>query len=94
MDVYEEILRVRHEGRRAALATIIRRLGSTPRKDHAKMLVYEDGTTLGSVGGGCTEAEVWQEARRVMENGQASVVKYELTEDDAENEGACLRRHS
>ena len=87
MDVYEEIARLRRQGRRAALATIIRRLGSTPRKDHAKMLVYEDGSALGSVGGGCTEAEVWQEARRVMESGRGSVVKYELTETDAENEG-------
>lgn len=87
MDIYEEIARLRNEGRRAALATIIRRLGSTPRKDHAKMLVYEDGSALGSVGGGCTEAEVWQEARRVMVSGCACLLKYELTETDAENEG-------
>ena len=87
MDLYQEIARLRSEGRRAALATIVRRLGSTPRKDHAKMLVYEDGSTLGSVGGGCTEAEVWQESRRVIESGRASMVKYELTETDAENEG-------
>lgn len=87
MDIYQEITRLRQEGRRAALATIVRRLGSTPRKDHAKMLVYEDGSTLGSVGGGCTEAEVWQKARSVITSGRSALVKYELTEDDAENEG-------
>lgn len=86
-DIYGEIVRLRHEGRKAALATIVRRLGSTPRKDHAKMLIYDDGTTLGSVGGGCTEAEVWQEARQVMASGQGSILKYELTQKDAENEG-------
>ena len=87
MDIYSEIVRVRKEGRKAALATIVRRLGSTPRKDHAKMLVYDDGSFIGSVGGGCTEAEVWQEAKRVIEGGQAAYLKYELTEEDAENEG-------
>lgn len=87
MDIFEEIVRLRREGRRAALATIVRRLGSTPRKDHAKMLIYDDGTTVGSVGGGCVEAEVWQEARKAMETGRAAILKYELTETDAENEG-------
>lgn len=87
MDLYEEIARLRREGRKAALATIVRRQGSTPRKDRAKMLVYEDGSTLGSVGGGCTEAEVWREARQVMESGQSSILKFELTEKDVENEG-------
>ncbi len=87
MDIYSEIVRVRKEGRRAALATIVRRLGSTPRKDHAKMLVYDDGSFIGSVGGGCTEAEVWQAAKRVIEGSQPAYLKYELTEEDAENEG-------
>ena len=53
VDIYREIVRIREAGERAALATIVRRLGSTPRKDSAKMLIREDGTALGSVGGGC-----------------------------------------
>ncbi|MFQ5929143.1 MAG: XdhC family protein [Acidobacteriota bacterium] len=87
VDIYEEIVRLRREGRKAALATIVRRLGSTPRKDHAKMLVYDDGSSVGTVGGGCTEAEVWQEARRVMESGQPALLKFELTQEDAGNDG-------
>ena len=49
-DLYEEIVEVRRRGQRAALATIVARKGSTPRKDPAKMLVYEDGRQWGSIG--------------------------------------------
>ena len=87
MDVYEEVVRVRKHGGKAALATIVRRLGSTPRKDHAKMLIHEDGSFVGTVGGGCVEAEVWEEAKRVMDSGSAALLGYELTQEDAENEG-------
>lgn len=87
MDLYREIVRVRDEGKRAALATIVRRTGSAPRKDAAKMLILEDGSSVGSVGGGCVEAEVWEAARDVMEQGQPRLIRYELTEEDAENEG-------
>lgn len=87
MDVYEEVVRVRKQGAKAALATIVRRFGSTPRKDHAKMLIHEDGSFVGTVGGGCVEAEIWEEAKRVMNNGSATLLSYELTQDDAENEG-------
>ncbi|MGH9339300.1 MAG: XdhC family protein [Acidobacteriota bacterium] len=87
MDLYQEIVRLRRSGRKAAVATIIRRLGSTPRKDNAKMLIYDDGSSLGSVGGGCTEAEVWQRARQVMDSGQSALLRYELTQEDAEQEG-------
>jgi xanthine dehydrogenase accessory factor len=87
MDIYEEIVRVRFEGGKAALATIVRRQGSTPRRDFAKMLISEDGSTIGSVGGGQTEAEVLIEAKRVMETGQATLLKYKLTQKDAEKDG-------
>lgn len=87
MDLYEEILRLRANGERAALATIISVQGSAPRKDSAKMLIKSDGTFLGSVGGGCVEAEVWQEARLVMENEQPKVLHFNLTEKDMEESG-------
>lgn len=87
MDIYEEIVRLRRLGAKAALATIVRRVGSTPRKDHAKMLVRQDGTSVGTVGGGCAEAEVWQAAKGVMDSGRPKVLKFELTEDDAEKDG-------
>jgi xanthine dehydrogenase accessory factor len=86
-DLYEQIVELRSQGRRAALATIIARKGSTPRKDPAKMLVFEDGALSGSIGGGCTEAEVCREALSIIRSGKARVLSFDLTEDDAEESG-------
>lgn len=87
MDIYEEIIQLRANGEKAALATIVSSQGSTPRKDFAKMLIKYDGTFLGSVGGGCVEAEVWQEARKVMDNEQPKLLHFRLTEKDMEESG-------
>ncbi|RPJ87361.1 MAG: xanthine dehydrogenase [Acidobacteria bacterium] len=87
VDIYERIVELRRAGRRAALATIVKRLGSTPRKDHAKMLFLDDGSSVGSVGGGCVEAAVWEAAQTAIAQGRAQLLKYELNDDDAENEG-------
>src|SRR5690606_29864416 len=78
---------IRKTGETAALATIIRRIGSTPRKDNARMLIRRDGTTLGSVGGGCVEAEVWQKAKEVIESGHSTIVSYQMKDEDVRNEG-------
>ncbi len=86
-DIYLEIVRLRSEGRRSALATIVRRIGSAPRKDHAKMLVRDDGTFVGSVGGGCVEAEVWRLAKTTLQTGRGSMLKYSMTDEDAREEG-------
>jgi len=66
MDIYEEIARLRKEGRRAALATIIQVQGSIPSYESSKILIRDDGSTVGTVGGGCVEAEVWSVAQEVM----------------------------
>ncbi|RPI29214.1 MAG: xanthine dehydrogenase [Acidobacteria bacterium] len=87
VDIYERIVELRRAGHRAALATIVRRIGSTPRKDNAKMLILDDGSSVGSVGGGCVEAAVWEAAQTVMAERRAQMVRYELNDDDAENEG-------
>jgi xanthine dehydrogenase accessory factor len=86
-DYYEEILKLRSEGRRGALATIVTAKGSTPREVGAKMLIYEDGKFLGSVGGGCMEAEVWQEAMKVMEEDKPKILHLDLTGRNAEDVG-------
>ena len=59
---------MRKDGRRGALATIVNVRGSIPSFKTAKMLVRDDGSILGTIGGGCVEAEVWQAAREVMES--------------------------
>ena len=63
MDVLEELVRLRRSGERCALATIVEVNGSIPSFESAKMLVRADGTILGTIGGGCVEAEVWTAAR-------------------------------
>ena len=92
-DLFEEIVRLRRLGEPAALATIIRRTGSTPRKDAAKMLIRQDGTSIGSIGGGCVEAQVWQTASEVMKTSRAQVLGYQMTDDDLEEDGLVCGGH-
>ncbi len=66
MDLFEEIVKMRGEGRRGALATIVHTNGSIPSFESSRMLVREDGTISGTIGGGCVEAEVWAAAKDVM----------------------------
>jgi len=68
MDIYEEIVKLRKEGRRGAVATIVNVRGSIPSFKTAKMLVRDDGSIVGTIGGGCVEAEIWQTAREVTFN--------------------------
>ncbi len=81
MDIYEEIVRLRQEGRRGAVATIVNVRGSIPSFETAKMLVRDDGSIAGTIGGGCVEAEVWQAAREVMENEKPRSLTFNLNED-------------
>ncbi|MBI4481441.1 MAG: XdhC family protein [Acidobacteria bacterium] len=87
VDIYEEIVRLRKSGEPAALVSLIGAKGSLPRKDAAKMLVRRDGSFVGSIGGGCTEAEAWQHARKVIESGEATALTFHLTQDDAAESG-------
>jgi xanthine dehydrogenase accessory factor len=66
MDIFAEITRLRKEGRKAALATIIQVQGSIPSYESSKILIRDDGSIVGTVGGGCVEAEVWSVAQDVM----------------------------
>src|SRR5580658_3799906 len=81
MDIYEEIVRLRREGRRSALATIVNVRGSIPSFESAKMLVRDDGTIMGTIGGGCVEAEVWQVAREVMEQEKSRTLTFNLNQN-------------
>jgi xanthine dehydrogenase accessory factor len=81
MDLYEEIVNLRREGRRGAVATIVNVRGSVPSFETAKMLVRDDGSILGTIGGGCVEAEVWQAAREVMESEKPRTLTFNLNND-------------
>jgi xanthine dehydrogenase accessory factor len=81
VDIYEEIVKLRREGRRGAVATIVNVRGSIPSFKTAKMLVRDDGSIFGTIGGGCVEAEVWQVAREVMEQEKPRTLTFNLNQD-------------
>ena len=81
MDIYEEIVKLRQEGRRGAVATIVNVRGSIPSFETAKMLVRDDGSIMGTIGGGCVEAEVWQAAREVMESEKPRSLTFNLNQN-------------
>jgi xanthine dehydrogenase accessory factor len=67
MDLFEEIVRMRRAGSRGALATIVHTNGSIPSYESSRMLIREDGSIAGTIGGGCVEADVWAAAKEVMQ---------------------------
>jgi xanthine dehydrogenase accessory factor len=81
MDIYEEIVKLRQQGRRGAIATIVNVRGSIPSFKTAKMLVRDDGSIFGTIGGGCVEADVWQAAREVMESEKPRTLTFNLNQD-------------
>jgi xanthine dehydrogenase accessory factor len=81
VDIYEEIVQLRQQGRRGAVATIVNVRGSVPSFETAKMLVRDDGSIIGTVGGGCVEAEVWQAARDVMESEKPRTLTFNLNQN-------------
>jgi xanthine dehydrogenase accessory factor len=87
MDIYEELIRLRRLGQKSALATIVQVRGSIPSFESAKLLVREDGSMLGTIGGGCVEAEVWNAAREVMETEKPRHMSFNLGQDAAYDNG-------
>lgn len=67
--------------RPVALATVVRVKGSAPRDVASKMLIAADGALVGTIGGGCGEAEVLEAARQVIETGKPKLVRVDLTDD-------------
>ena len=79
---------LKQDGRRRMIATIVSRRGSAPRKVGAKMLICDDGTTVGTIGGGCMEAKVVTEAMALLRHGEEEKqITIEMLPDEAENEG-------
>jgi xanthine dehydrogenase accessory factor len=87
MDVFEELVRLRRAGRKCALATIVEVRGSIPSHEAAKLLVRDDGSMVGTVGGGCVEAEVWNAAREVMNTGRSRRLSFDLSQPAAADNG-------
>jgi xanthine dehydrogenase accessory factor len=87
IEIYAEMLRRLKEGRRAVMATVIKTRGSTPQRAGAKMVIFDDGTFIGTVGGGCVEADIWAECREVLRTGKAGIYHFNLAGDIEDDEG-------
>ena len=88
-EVFSEIEKALGEGNALVVATVATTRGSTPRKAGAKMAVRPDGSFCGTIGGGCGEAEVWQEAMNVHQTGQPKLVVVDLTESPEGEDKIC-----
>lgn len=89
-EMYAEMQRLLENDEPSAIATIVRTKGSTPREVGARMIIRGDGKAVGTVGGGCGEAEVWGEAMQVLESGQPKLIEVDLLHDEDEEGGrAC-----
>ena len=87
-EVFHEAVSRLEKGESVVVATVIRTKGSTPQKPGAKLLVRQDGTGAGTLGGGCVEGDIWFAAKQLMQQGgDAEYREYELNEELAAQDG-------
>jgi xanthine dehydrogenase accessory factor len=79
--IYPKIINIEKGNTKAALCTIISTKGSVPRKNGAKMLVYQNGSIEGSIGGGALEKKVIEQALTVLKNNESQIVKHNLVSE-------------
>jgi xanthine dehydrogenase accessory factor len=87
MEIFEEIAKLKREGKRGALATIVNVQGSIPSVMAAKMLICEDGSILGTVGGGCVEGDVRKGAMEVMRDEKPRTFNFNLDQRPDDDTG-------
>jgi xanthine dehydrogenase accessory factor len=87
LDLFEEIVKMRRAGHRGALATIVHTNGSIPSYESSRMLVREDGSISGTIGGGCVEAEVWAAAKDVMQKESPRKMVFNLNNEASYDNG-------
>ncbi|HQU86584.1 MAG TPA: XdhC family protein, partial [Pyrinomonadaceae bacterium] len=71
-----------NDGERAVLATVVDVVGSGYRRPGARMLIDENGFGIGTVSGGCLEADVLERAKKVLDSGESTVITYDTTKDE------------
>jgi xanthine dehydrogenase accessory factor len=86
-EVFKALTDALDKGEEVALVTIVSSTGSTPQRVGAKMLVYADGRTVGTIGGGCYENEAFWKAREAIKERKPVSVRYELNDDFAQETG-------
>src|SRR5213083_3801220 len=86
-EVFEALTQALDRGEEVALVTITASTGSTPQRVGAKMLVFADGRTVGTIGGGCYENDAFWKAREAISSRRPQLVHYELSDDFAQETG-------
>ena len=86
-EIYIEMKRRLDLGASAAMATVLKTRGSTPQQVGAKMVIFDDGSFIGTVGGGCVEADIWAEAREVLRTGKRDIYRFNLNDEYEDAEG-------
>ncbi len=87
-DVIQEAVNQLESGSPCVLATVVRTKGSTPQKAGAMLLVRQDGSAVGTLGGGCVEGDIWFAAREILRShGGPQFKDYYLNEDIAARDG-------
>jgi xanthine dehydrogenase accessory factor len=86
-EVFTALTDALERGDEAALVTIVSAQGSTPQRVGAKMLVFADGRTVGTIGGGCYENDAFWKAKEAIQSRKPQLVRYDLTDDFAEESG-------
>src|SRR5437868_4605419 len=86
-DVLRALIAAIESGRPAAWCRLVETRGSTPQKAGAAMLVYEDGSQAGTLGGGCVEAEVKRRALTLLAENRSEVCTFQLDSDYGWDDG-------
>ena len=87
-EVIQEAVKLSRQGEPCVLATVVRTKGSTPQKAGAMLLVRQDGSGVGTLGGGCVEGDIWFAAKEILrQQGGPEFKDYYLNEDIAARDG-------
>jgi len=87
-EVIQEAIKLLEDGQPGVLATVVRTKGSTPQKPGAMLLIRQDGSGVGTLGGGCVEGDIWFAAKEILRlHGGPEFKDYYLNEDIAARDG-------
>ncbi len=87
-DVIEESVRLLQANEPCVLATVVNTKGMTPQKAGAKQLIRKDGSSVGTLGGGCVEGDIWYYAKQMLQEGSGPEFRhYQLNADLAAQDG-------
>jgi xanthine dehydrogenase accessory factor len=87
--IYQALTEIENNNSSAVICTVVKTSGSTPRHSTSKMVVYPDGSILGTVGGGELENQVIAEAKHALSTNQSKLLEYDMTDPARGDVGIC-----